>query len=471
MPTAEVSVDRDPLGAGKEFTVAIRTTPVAAAPARRTTDHAAYTLVLDASQSMGWAAEPDGDMTRWALALLTVDALLQSLPDRDEVSVIAFDSTARVLTPSTTVAHLRSDNKVGRMPAPEYGLTNIEAGLTAAYTILHQSAAPSRRAILISDGEPTDGATSPVELTRLARRAADRDVYTDAIGMGAGADADLLLALCERGNFDHIETAAGTRIKLQEIVGRLSKQGQHIEATGGELRIDIHPAFTLHGVYALHPARRRLEVTTSTASDGATRIQFPIGAVGVGDQQPLYVLRLSAPDKLVTRSVEVLRVSGSLRTPSGPVDLAQTGAMVSGIAERSVITLEQLMPNVRSIDLEAKVARTLRDAPTTQHEAIYREAKDQALNDGLDDLARIYQDAVKDLHAGLDANDVRGGGRARSSTSRTTANALLQGRPTLDPEIARRQGGTQRVLKRTREQPAGQPWSTARLADSPTEDS
>lgn len=448
MPAAEISVDRDPVGAGQEFAVAIRTSPVAPAAAGAGADsRASYAIVLDASQSMGWPAEQSGSTSRWTLALAAIRELLGQLPEQDEIQVVAFNDRAWPMGDTTTVAGLRTSGRLFAEPAPEYGPTNIEAGLRLAYDLLGRSAAGARRAILFSDGEPNHGACTPRELGAIAAQAAARDLYTDAVGMGAGADFELLQAISALGSTRHVTSADGAQAAINDIVGRLARKAQNLAAAGGELTVDIHPLFPVSAVYQVNPDRKRLAVQAVTGPDGAQRVTIPLGAVGTGDEQPLFVLRLRAPDKIVARHLPIVKATGRLRTRTGVVDLDEANSAISGIAERPVINLEQLMVQIRAIDLEAEVAGTVKAASPSVHADIYAQAKDRALREGLDELAGEYDLALRSLRDGLDANDVRNGQRAASSTSRTSPNELLQGRPRLDPKVIANRGAGRRVVQ------------------------
>jgi hypothetical protein len=153
-------------------------------------------------------------------------------------------------------------------------------------------------------------------------------------------------------------------------------------------------------------------VQAVTGPDGAQRVTIPLGAVGTGDEQPLFVLRLRAPDKIVARHLPIVKATGRLRTRTGVVDLDEANSAISGIAERPIINLEQLMVQIRAIDLEAEVAGTVKAASPSVHADIYAQAKDRALREGLDELAGEYDLALRSLRDGLDANDVRNGQRA-----------------------------------------------------------
>jgi hypothetical protein len=434
MPAAEISVDRDPVGAGQEFAVAIRTSPVAPAAVAGAGPGASYAIVLDASSSMTWPAEQNGTTSRWELALRAIAELLRKLPGGDEIQVVAFSDRAWPLYGATTVADLRKSDILGQELPPGFG-TNIEGGLRLAYDLLGGSAAAARRAILLSDGEPNYGMLTAGELGAVAAEAAGDYIYTDAVGMGAGVDIELLAAISAYGSTGHVTSADGAQDTINDVVDRLTRQAQDLAASGGELRVDVHPQFPVDAVYQVHPNRKRMAVRPATSPDGAQRVVVPVGAVGTGNEQPLFLLRLRAPDRNVSRALHIVTVTGRLRIGQKVVALDKAEASVTGIAATPVINFEQLMPQARAIDLEADIARTIKEAGPSDRAGIYAEAKDRALAEGLYDLARDYDAAIQGLQRGLEANDVHADQRTRSSTSRTTPNELLREVARIDPKV------------------------------------
>ncbi|GAA1890928.1 VWA domain-containing protein [Actinomadura bangladeshensis] len=448
MPAAEISIDSDPVGAGAEFAVAVHTSPIAPVRGAEPGPGASYAIVLDASQSMSWPAERSGGTSRWTLALNAIGELLRNLPDRDSIQVVAFSDRAWAIADTTTVAELRDSGRLERESAPQYGVTNIEAGLLLAYDRLGRSPAASRRAILFSDGEPNHGTTDPRALAAVAAKAAGRDVYTDAVGMGKDANFELLQAISALGSNGHVASRDGSEAVIKEIVGRLARQGQNIAAAGGELVVDVHPLFPITAVYRVNPARMRLGVPVTAGIDGAQRVTIPLGAVGTGDERPMYVLRLRAPDRRITRHLPIVKATGTVRTATGTLALDEANGAISGIAERPTVNLEQLMDQVRAIDLETETAEKIRHANPSVHADIYAEAKHRALQEGLGDLANDYDIALRGLQEGLDPNDVRNEQRSRSSTSRTSPNEMLRARPKLDPTVLGRRHSGRRTVQR-----------------------
>jgi len=177
-------------------------------------------LVLDTSGSMIGAPI---EATR-AAALRLIDRLSPG----DRFAVVAFDSTARVIVPSTSVgasSRGRARKKIAELEAR--GTTDLTAGLQLG---LQQLATGRRhgtidRIVLSGDGVPNDAAAVPglVEQTRQAR------ATITALGLGVDYDEDLLgrLAIDTGGGFHFIAEASAVGpvfddelVRMQQVVGR-----------------------------------------------------------------------------------------------------------------------------------------------------------------------------------------------------------------------------------------------------------
>lgn len=150
-------------------------------------------FVLDRSGSM--AGEP---MQALRLAMLSA---LESLADRDVVSVVLFGSEVETL-----IEAQRRD----QMRDMEARIVQIEpAGGAALYDALNQAAAQLRRyagpstinqLILVSDGPPTKGPREFDDFVRLAELFSREGTAVSTIGLGDEFDEDLLATLAGIGN-------------------------------------------------------------------------------------------------------------------------------------------------------------------------------------------------------------------------------------------------------------------------------
>jgi len=147
-------------------------------------------LALDVSRSM--TGQPLEQVVR------SVDRLLDALDERDEIGVVAFSENA-----ASVVEPVRADaegRRLVRARVARLGTqrgTNIEAGIARAATM---AACEGRRRgiVLLSDGEPNVGASTPEALREVAKRYRP-GISIFALGYGLHHDEDVLAAVGEAG--------------------------------------------------------------------------------------------------------------------------------------------------------------------------------------------------------------------------------------------------------------------------------
>jgi Ca-activated chloride channel family protein len=149
-------------------------------------------FVLDGSGSM--SGEPLAQVVR------SVSRMIGLLSPSDKVGVVVFSDQASVICP---LRALSDDTRRGvqrRLTALRAGGgTNIEAGLRAAATVLGPRTPHERQVVLLlSDGQPTEGAATTVALGALAATMRE-DMSLSTLGFGARHDADVLAAISTSG--------------------------------------------------------------------------------------------------------------------------------------------------------------------------------------------------------------------------------------------------------------------------------
>lgn len=150
----------------------------------------AICLVLDRTGSMAWADNAGSGGTKFADMVRGVQSLVATADDSVGIGVVAFNTTATLVSPLARAAKLRSllgDQLVSLKPA---GDTDIGAGLTMAVDqVLVGQPKPS--VILLSDGVNNVGSWAP-----LVARCATQKIPVSTIAFGAeidtphGRDAD-----------------------------------------------------------------------------------------------------------------------------------------------------------------------------------------------------------------------------------------------------------------------------------------
>ncbi|GAA4211566.1 VWA domain-containing protein [Microbispora amethystogenes] len=445
MNELEITVDRERVVGGDEFAVGVKPPAQRPDPAQRhdTSTGSEFVLALDASASMTWPARrgDDGGPTRWDLARKGALALVAGLAPTTELHILMFAGGTRVVAVgSAGTISAQLENLLPVHLEEDYTGTSIEAALIDSYAILESSTATSRRVILLSDGEPTTGNLSPDYLAGLAERAVAADVYIDPIGLGAEAKVDLLLRLAVNGPCDHVASREDAEKIMVEVMSRLAQKGQQVIVSGGELRLEVSPHFSLLGVYQLAPARRIHQPQIVPGEQGSSVATVPLGAFGAGEHaRPLFALKLRAPAVRKGNTVPVVQASATLRSRRGVVTCPTQVPCVlvmPGPRSRNEPRPQYnpyLLDTIREVELEAETAERLTAAPEGRHEEIYRAAKDEATSAGLYMLAGQYSEALKALGSGLKANDVYNFTRAASSRGVSSPVLGLRDRPVLSP--------------------------------------
>ncbi|GAA1023708.1 hypothetical protein Aple_090210 [Acrocarpospora pleiomorpha] len=439
MNELDVAVDRKQVVGGDDFAVGVK-------PPTQPPDRAAdgeFVLALDASASMTWPAQKgrDGGPTRWDLARKGALGLVGLLEATTKVHILLFAGTTRIVTAGTAGTVARELARLlPEQLSEDFTGTSIEAALVDSYQLLERSTAISRRLIILSDGDATAGNQSPDHLAGLASRAMSKDLYTDPIGLGAEANVDLLLRLSGTGPCDHVASREEADKVMIEVMGRLAQTGQQVAVSGGELRLEVSPFFSVLGVYQLRPACRAYPAQIVKGNEGESVITLQVGAIGPGEfSRPLFALKLRAPAIGKVAEVPLVRASATLRSRRGAISCSGQEQKVSVLpgplpagATRPPYSAE-LLDQIRTVDLEAETAERLRTAPDGRYQEIYSAAKDEAASAGLYSLAGQYSDAIKALGAGLEPNDVRNEQRATSSRRATSPVMGLRERPVLPP--------------------------------------
>jgi Ca-activated chloride channel family protein len=131
----------------------------------------------------------------------SVDRLLDGLRAEDRVGVVAFSSGATCVCQPVAVDAAGKKlvrSRVSRLFAE--GQTNLEAGLDLAVEIMGPVVEEGRRrgVVLLSDGEPNQGATSAEALRAVVHKHRPRTSFS-VLGYGVKHDEDILSAIGDAG--------------------------------------------------------------------------------------------------------------------------------------------------------------------------------------------------------------------------------------------------------------------------------
>ncbi len=185
-------------------------------------------LALDVSGSM--SGPPLEQVVR------SVERIVDLLGENDRVGVVAFSESATEVAPLAKLsaeARRAVKARVRRLHAD--GGTNVEAGLKLARSLLPTRGEHERHALLLlSDGVPNRGASSPEALAAMAA-AMRPDVAVSVLGYGAKHDERVLAAVATGGGgrYRFIADPASCALELAQAVGA---QGD-VAAEGVELAL------------------------------------------------------------------------------------------------------------------------------------------------------------------------------------------------------------------------------------------
>lgn len=151
----------------------------------------------------------------------------------DIASVVAYDTTVRVMMPATKVSDKKAFRRaIERIDAG--GNTALFAGVSKGAHEIDKFLDPNRvnRIILLSDGLANVGPSSPAELGRLGASLAKEGISVTTIGLGLGYNEDLMtqLAGMSDGNHAFVENADDlARIFNSEFGDVLAVVAQQVE--------------------------------------------------------------------------------------------------------------------------------------------------------------------------------------------------------------------------------------------------
>lgn len=200
-------------------------------------------LVIDRSSSMRGP--------RIAHAVEAASQVVQNLDSRDRLSVITFDSSARLVFGPATLTDDAKSTLLRALADIRTGVgTNLAAGIKKGSEAIRSGYVRGAisRLVLLTDGQPSVGTTSPVRLMAMSEKEAARGVTITTMGLGEGFDDELLaeLAAHGRGGFHYLANAAD----IPGAFGRELAGVFAIAATGTELK--LRPAEGILSVEVMH---------------------------------------------------------------------------------------------------------------------------------------------------------------------------------------------------------------------------
>lgn len=341
--------------------------PADAAAARTPVDLA---LVLDSSGSMsGLKIEHARHAAR---------AIIEALGPDDRLTVIDYDSEARVLVP---LSQMGSANRAAIVASIEQiddsGGTALFAGVQSGIDALGPAKAGverARRLILLSDGEANEGPSSPEAI----RAALMFDQVTlSAIGLGASYDAAVMTTIADvgQGQLHHLTDP----VQLAGILAAELESARKVVGRQAEIDLVMAPGVELLEVAGVTPTRidaRTWRVPVGELYDRETRtlsarIKVPVARL---DDQAGLVERMVATGKVGTVHLRYRPLTGEpiARAVGVSYTLTRDQAEVTrGLQPDYMLTADRL--RVSHVLLDA--AKLLEEGDLLEAQALMRDER------------------------------------------------------------------------------------------------
>jgi Ca-activated chloride channel family protein len=200
MVSLDCRVNRGYLRADRKNTVFV-SAEVGAEEALRDVGPLHVCLAIDCSSSM--------EGKKIEMAKDAAASIVDRLRPTDYVSVIRFASSADVVIPRQLATN--KDEITKRMGKIKLGtMTALHDGIKLGYAELSGAASRAepctKRIIVLTDGEPTEGPTDEASFTKLSKEIRDGGISITALGIGDEYNEDLLIAMAtvSDGRWHHV---------------------------------------------------------------------------------------------------------------------------------------------------------------------------------------------------------------------------------------------------------------------------
>lgn len=390
-------------------------------------------LVIDTSASM------DGAPIEAARAAAA--ELVSSLRDGDRLTVVTFDSRARLAVPSVEIdddARERCHQALAEIEAR--GTTDLAAGLHQALGDLCPHAAEGRvsRVVLLSDGVPNDASSIPSAISQ----ASAAGITVTALGLGLDYDETLLASIAQQtgGRFHFLESPT----ELVPLFREENRRLMGVEARQLVLTLTTGPRVELR------------EVVGHTAALPQPRLSLGLGDLSQGEER-VVVVRLAVGPHRAGATVELLDAQLTYRDPRTGETVEHDGVFLSARAEddRAVLAdsvdpeVEREIESAKAAALTLQAVALARQGEATRARDVLNYAVPAAAEAAqrLDDRGLARQ--VEDLEA---LADVLGEAEADEPVPRPeaapAARSLSNAAPTVAPDPASKAGQRRRQVVR-----------------------
>ena len=304
-----------------------------AAPQRASARPVAMALVLDVSGSM------TGEKIEQARQ--SVLSMINEMRDTDQIALVTYSDSARLVQPLATVRDVRDHLRVTVPTIQIEGGTNIPSGLMLGAQAL--SDAPDslvRRVVLMSDGRDGSGQ----DLERVAqdlRTRADRGVTLSSLGVGSDYDERYMSRLADagRGNYEFLRDGA----QLRAFLGRELQQATRTTVERAVAEVHLPAGWRLTRAYGAE----------AVGTSGTVRL--PVGALAMGEERRLVLdLAVDAPalasatagSLTTTITYRAVPDDRDVRVETGGLALGLTASPAEAVASRDAVIFGEAQSTV-----------------------------------------------------------------------------------------------------------------------------
>ncbi len=205
-----------------------------------------------APQNLAVVIDRSGSMSGWkmASALEAVHNIIKRLGKNDRLAIVAFDTEAELILPSTPVRNKRKlHQRVDRIAAG--GTTNIHDAMKMGFEQLaaYSDEWPASRLIVLTDERPNVGDTSKEGFLELTGTYAKQGISLSILGVGLDLGTELAFSVSQLrgGSYHYLENAEQT----EKLFGEDFESFLTPVATDLVIRIEPGPGLRVADVFGV----------------------------------------------------------------------------------------------------------------------------------------------------------------------------------------------------------------------------
>lgn len=347
-------------------------------------------LVIDKSGSMAAADK----LSRVKAALLT---FVSQLRETDVLSIVVFDSNAKVLLPARPLGDREIVKQIIRELAPG-SATNLHGGLMLGYheALKNYRKDITNRVILLTDGIANEGETNPAKIAQDSLQFNDAGIDLSTIGVGLDLNKDLLreLAKSGRGLFHFVADSQDIeKVFLDEVQSLVSPV-----ASSPNVDIDYDADLELVQLYGYEPRFHAggLSLKLDNMNQGLTQVvllRFKLARGRWDNSRPSVRIRFTYYDLEQEQPVVKTQTAFLTLSDGRPLDLLKDNEvgknytialLAQAIRDMAAASEAQRYQDAEKL-LTAAIAKTYQRYPNLEDEDIKRTLM----------IAQKYQDVLR----------------------------------------------------------------------------